>query len=426
MNINIPLLSYQREFVLSDAKYTALVGGYGTGKSYSIYYKALYLLAKRQGKGVILIVEPNYGMIQRNIIPIWISETEKTGILYKYNKQQNKITYNSHGIEGTIYFLSGEKPDSIAGIDGSDFIIDEFDRFRNIQLQQDVWRELTARLRKVVSATGSIVTTPNGFMETYNLFVENGGLQNGKLIKARTEDNMFLPPEFVEDLRQQFDPKVIEQYLNGDFVDISSLPALYNWNDKYIVAQNYADEKLKQASVIHIGMDFNVSPMCASISVLEYNVKGKKLTVCNEIILDDSNTYDMVDHIKRIYPNKTYYVYPDMTGGSRKTSSRETDHRILKQNGFKIQRGNLLTNGSQVDRLNECNSALYQENIAVSGRCKNVISDFNKTNRKIDGRIDKSRETDGKSWGHMFDAITYCIQRVFPIKSKATMNVRSS
>jgi len=48
------------------------------------------------------------------------------------------------------------------------------------------------------------------------------------LIKAASYDNPFTGREYIDDLYAQFDKQVAEQYIEGGFVDINSMPAYYS------------------------------------------------------------------------------------------------------------------------------------------------------------------------------------------------------
>ena len=43
-----------------------------------------------------------------------------------------------------------------------------------------------------------------------------------KLIKMRTADNPHLPPDFIERLKEEYDPNLLQAYLNGEFVNLNT------------------------------------------------------------------------------------------------------------------------------------------------------------------------------------------------------------
>jgi hypothetical protein len=89
---------------------------------------------------------------------------------------------------------------------------------------------------------------------------------------------------------------------------------------------------------IHIGMDFNVNPMSATVWQEHENVSLQ----IGEIIIPTSNTHTMCDEIKRRYPGadgkwRHVIVYPDPAGAQNRTSAQgKTDITILREAGFRV------------------------------------------------------------------------------------------
>ena len=63
------LLTHQIEFIKdSDTPFLGLVGGYRSGKTVALCYKAI-MMASLNSKADGALLEPTYGMIQRTLIP---------------------------------------------------------------------------------------------------------------------------------------------------------------------------------------------------------------------------------------------------------------------------------------------------------------------------------------------------------------------
>jgi len=215
-------------------------------------------------------------------------------------------------------------------------------------------------------------------------------------------------------MESQYDKKVLDQYLNGEFVDINSMPAYYSFSN----ARNARETYIPRKDFIHIGMDFNVDPMCAVVG--EIGPDGK-LFIYDEIILKDSNTQIMSSEIKKRYPLSTITVYPDLTGNKRQTSAPlgVTDIRILKgpPYNFRIQGDRIST---QRDRLNTVNGAFDHDKVIICrSTCPELLADIRASNRTADGGIDKRNEKPGSPAGHITDAMGYLIQRVFPLSKRS-------
>jgi phage terminase large subunit len=159
-------------------------------------------------------------------------------------------------------------------------------------------------------------------------------------------------------------------------------------------------------------MDFNVTPATAAICVRTQT----GLHQIDEIVLHNSNTTEMIDEIRNRYPTNPVNVYPDPAGVQRKTSANgNTDIKLLEMAGFKCfyHRAHPMIK----DRINAANSVFYQRDdgttrFSIDPKCKNTIKSLLNYSYKEDSQIpDKDSGHD-----HMFDALTYLIEFMFPIQ----------
>jgi PBSX family phage terminase large subunit len=397
----IPLYKHQLEFINSPHRYNALVGGFGCGKTLVSICKADAQLKKRDNKGLIIYVAPTYQLANDVNIPDFEEFYDHFKVRYKVKRAEHKILLTSKNFKGEIWFRSGEKPERIVGFNATDFIIDEFDILR-LQQQEVLWRKLIARIRKCNDATGSIVTTPEGFKKTYDLCITKKIVNR---IKGKTVDNTSLPEDYIADLYNQYDPELVKQYLEGEFVNIKGRKAYYAFSR----GQHVIKTEEINTSRIHIGMDFNVDPMTATLGVY---ISGK-LIIFDEYYLKDSNTTRMCQRIKEDYPDMEIVVYPDMTGIKRGTaaSTGVTDLTIIKQAGFNISGSR---NPFVRDRLNTVNGALSNDKIFIMDKCEFLIRDLEQVVTDTYGEIDKSNS----DLTHSSDGFGYKVCRLFPIKHK--------
>jgi len=312
------------------------------------------------------------------------------------------------------------------GFTTSDFIIDEFDTI-SYKNQVEIWDRCIARIRKNsgLPTTGSIVTSPaTSYRYTHDLFVKglNGKPPtNTKLIQASTRDNKFNPSDFVSTLESQYDSELQKAYIDGKFMNINKLAAYYAFSQLNILRENYVPKKLQ----ILVGMDFNVSPLCATVGELQ---SDGSLVIFKELILDNANTEMMANKIKSLYPKADITIYPDLTSLTKRATNAPlgvSDITILAGEPFKYKIAGTRIS-TQKDRMNTVNGAMAHNKVKIDKNCKELISDFYKTERTSDGKIDKSRETKHKPYGHLTDAAGYLIQRLFPLTVRTSGVVRSA
>ena len=182
----------------------------------------------------------------------------------------------------------------------------------------------------------------------------------------------------------------------------------------------YSEENIKPyggfadaRTPLHIGMDFNVSPMSAVIAV-----KGANwLHIIDEIEIYGSNTFEMVTEIKRRYGDqRQMYVYPDASGAARSTNSPGvSNHIILQNNGFKLAVNS--KNPPVAEAIASVNSLLCNTNgerrLWIDPKCKKTRECLIKHSYKEGTKIpDKDSGHD-----HLTDALRYVVHTLFPLKA---------
>jgi len=280
-------LPHQFAFAKADPVLTpfpAIVGGYGSGKSMSVPLRWLCLIEYRAAKHErckLFVVEPTYKMVSRVMVKTFDKFFDLHGIKHHYHKTEHTYTiwYRKHSFE--CLFYSAERSDSIAGINMTDCIIDEFDLIRTEEDQANVYNQCLARLREAKDGTLGIVTTPEGFKYTYDLYQQRHSTNpKYKLIKAKTVDNFFLPDSYIDGLREQFDSLLIQRYLEGEFVNLNNMAAYYCFNRDRDVKPVSDD-----GSVPHTGIDFNINPLCSVVANYGNGNENSLLNSLNVIIL---------------------------------------------------------------------------------------------------------------------------------------------
>jgi len=396
LKAKIKALPHQIEFANYPGS-VAMVGGYGSGKSEGIVFRANNLIKKRKGKGLIVIGAPTYTLADDVNIPDFENFYDRYKIPYKIHRGKRKILVNGSVLKGEVWFRSYDRPERWVGFDASDFILDEFDTARR-QRQKEIWDKAIARIRKCTGATGSIGTTPEGFKYTYELTEVRKILHK---IKAKTTDNVFLPKDYIENLFRQYDEKLVEQYINGEYVNINGHAAYYAFSrDNNVIPNSEIN-----SSLIKVGIDFNVDPMTASFGIR----LGDQLIIFDEAYLKNSNTYQMAEYIKAKFPDKDIEVCPDMTGIKRKTSAMigMSDITILQRAGFRISGK---SNPHVRDRLNLMNAAFNQRKVLIMERCQYLIRDCEQVTTDEYGEIVKKN----LELTHLSDGLGYLVHREFP------------
>ena len=149
----------------------------------------------------------------------------------------------------------------LIGVNAAWIVADEFDTTK-----QDValaaYHKLLGRLRAGFVRQFVIVSTPEGYRAMYQIFEVEKDNQK-RLIRAKTTDNHHLPADFIDTLRSQYPANLIDAYLNGLFVNLTS-GAVYKMFNR---EENASTEEVQPDDTLIIGMYFNVTKMAAVVYV---------------------------------------------------------------------------------------------------------------------------------------------------------------
>ena len=323
-----------------------------------------------------------------------------------------------------------EKPASIVGFKIARADVDEIDTLP-MQKAEHAWRKIIARLRLNFDGQNGadIATTPEGFKFTYGQFVKavrdkpDLAAMYG-MVQASTYDNEAnLPEDYIPSLLASYPPQLIDAYLRGQFVNLTS-GTVYHAYDR---AKNACDDVVRPDEALHIGMDFNVGKMSAIVHVTR---DGQPRAV--DELVDGYDTPDMIRRIRERYWSyengdwrKTHAIriYPDASGDSRKSvNASETDIALLRQAGFTVVAPS--ANPPVKDRINSmnamfCNAVGERRYLVNADKCPTYADHLEQQVWASNGEPDKSAGND-----HTNDAAGYYIHRMFPlIRPAMTLNM---
>lgn len=379
-----------------------MVAGYGAGKSQAAAIRIALLSMQYPGMN-FGFVEPTFDLVRLIAWPRFASLFDDWGVPYELNKSESiiRVGNGSH-----IIFRSADNPERLVGFEIADGVIDEADTLKP-QHAQDVWVKMLGRCRQKKPRgeinTLAAVSTPEGFGWMYETFGKE--LKPGyELIKAPTYSNPYLPSGYVEQLRATYSSAHLEAYLEGSFVNLTS-GSVYPDFDR---ALNGSAETIKHNEPLHIGLDFNVGLMAASVAVL----RGGNPHFVDEIT-KGFDTPQMIQIIKGRYQGHAIYIYPDASGsGRRSNDASATDLALLRQAGFHVLVNS--RNPAVKDRVLSMNQMIHNQGLrrffVNPDRCPSLVESLEKQCYDKNGEPDKSAGLD-----HQNDAAGYLISYKFPV-----------
>lgn len=417
MQIKITATEPQAEFLGMDCKFPAFVAGFGTGKSEVMCNSALLDSLEGGSSSMVAMYEPTYDLVRLILAPRMQEKLSDWGVRYKYNKAEN-IIYTSTGQMGDFILRTLDNPARIVGYESFRAKIDELDTLKP-QHAADAWVKIIARNRqkpdtyKPISNkplnTVSVFTTPEGFRFVHDRWVVNRK-PGYEMIQASTLSNPFLPDDYVQALRDSYPGSLIEAYINGQFVNLTSGTVYYAYRRKECRSR----EEIKPGETLCIGQDFNVGKMASTV----YVQRGKQWHAVAELV-DLFDTPDVIRVITERWKNAGHKIvmYPDASGKNRKSNMASTsDIAMLQQAGFEVRVNP--SNPAVKDRILAVNTAFEKGLLFINDHlCPATARAMEQQAYDDNGEPEKNGIID-----HMCDSTGYPIAYEMPIM-KPVINV---
>jgi hypothetical protein len=409
--IKVIAIRPQGKFLTMPNKFRAYVAGYRAGKTWAgSMAKCSHIWEHPKiNQGYFA---PTYPQIRDIFYPTIEEVAFKFGLSVEIKQGNHEVYfYNGRTYRGITICRSMDKPANIIGFKIGHALIDELDTLP-INKAEEAWRKIIARMsyKKDGLKNGiDVCTTPEGYRFVHKLFVQqpqqNPELRkNYGLIQASTYDNeKNLPDDYISSLKETYPKELIDAYINGQFVNLTSGTVFRSYNRK----RCDSNETVKEKEPLFIGQDFNVQKMASAIFVQR---KDGYHAVAE--LKDVFDTPDVIKIVKVRWADKGHRIifYPDATGSARKSvDASKSDLSLLSQAGFTVR--NNPRNPAPKDRILATNKAFETGKIKVNAKACPTIA------RCLEQQAyDDNGEPDKKSgFDHMNEAFSYPIAYEMPI-----------
>ena len=407
ISVNTP----QGKFLAMDQKFKAYVAGYGSGKTFiGCVAQCLDFWKYPQiNQGYFA---PTFPQIRDIYYPTIQEVADLCGLRVEIREGNKEVHFfDGRKYRGTVICRSMQLPQSIVGFKIGNALVDEIDVMDTNKAEQ-AWQKIIARMRwENAPNKVSVTTTPEGYKFIYQRFVMNA-TKNYGLVQASTYDNEAnLPDGYIESLADTYNPELRAAYLNGQFVNLFSGTVFRSYERKRCSSR----ETIQPKELLRIGVDFNVT----NGSGVVYVTRGSVWHAVDELtgIYD---TPELIATIKQKYPEHQIRIYPDASGGSRKTVDASiSDISLLQSAGFAVyaNRSNPLVK----DRVIAANVAFDKGLVKVNELlCPEYSRCLEQLAYDSNGSPDKKSNLD-----HLPDAGTYPIAYEMPVvKPAANVSIK--
>jgi len=396
--MKITLTKPQLKVSSSSARFRVLISGRRFGKTYLAVTEMMKYASQPNRR--IWYVAPTFKMA-KDIC--WSALKE---MLNQFNWiddiNETTMTITIRQSNSTISLKGADNYDSLRGT-GLDFLI--LDEFADIDKR--TWFEVLRA--SIADRLGHVLMcgTPKGYGNwSYEMYLKGKQDNDWESFQFTTIQGGMVAKSEVEQAKQDLDQRTFRQEFEGTFENYAG-SIYYNFHP----VESVVKKEIDWTKPLHIGIDFNVSPMSACIAQIERD----KIYIVDEIVIYGSNTDELVDEIRDRYGTKIKIItYPDPASRQRKTSAGgRTDLSILQNAGFEVKVKH--RHPAVRDRINAVNSKLKDSNgkryIFVSNSCKIVIKGLTRQTYKEDTNIPNKED----GFDHMNDALGYMIDYIKPL-----------
>lgn len=393
----------QERFLRSDAKHPAFVAGFGAGKSEIMACSALGDAA-HSATALIGMYAPTYDLVRLITGPRICEKLSEQGIPHKWNKSEN-IVYTSWPRFGDFLMRTMDNPERIVGYETYRAHVDEIDTLKTEKADL-AWNKIIARNRQRPEGIDrpfnrvSAYTTPEGFKFVYNRWMKEP-TAGYEVFQAATYSNPYLPADYVDNLRATYPTELIDAYIEGQFVNLTSGTVYRSYNRE----ANRSAHTLQAGEPIKIGMDFNVGNMAACAFVLRENDWH-----CVDELKGGIDTPSMIATLKSRYEGHTVTIYPDASGkNSSSKGASLSDIGLLRNAGYTIRAKP--SNPRVKDRILSVNMGFQKKNVWVNpDTCPETARCLEQQPYDKNGEPDKKTGLD-----HQNDAFGYTISYELPV-----------
>ena len=397
----MPLSTAQQTICDDDSRFRVAICGRRFGKTY-LSVREMARFARYPNRKVCYIA-PSYRQAKQTI---WADLKDRLA-KHRWIKRVNESELTVTLINGSqIMLRSADNYDSMRGL-GLDFVV--FDEFADIA--QQTFTEVIRPALSDRQGHALFIGTPKGMGNWAKDLWDRGQdptAEDWNSYQYTTLDGGNVSEEEIEAARQDLGEREFRQEYEATFETYAGA-IYYAFDRSQLFDMRNLDPEVANNETLHIGMDFNISPICAVVAVK----RNEQLYVIDAIEIYGSNTQELCDEIKNRYgEDRKYFAYPDASGGARSTKG-QSDHNILRQNGFTVKSPG--RNPPVKDRIAAVNSALKSSKghtkLYINNTTRRLIECVEKQTYKGDTRVpDKD-----SGYDHLVDSLGYLTVYHFPV-----------
>ena len=310
-----------------------LSGSYGSAKSILMAHLGV-THCLFYPRSVVMLARKAMPDLKATIFKEVIEHLDEEGIV---EGRDYKVNYSG---SPSISFRNGSRIETISWADRkfkkgrsrkfSMLILEELTE--NDEEDREAFMTLKARLRRLPHVKENVLiaaTNPDSPAHwVYRYFFEKKE-ETKFVFKSVTTDNPFLDPIYIEQLIRDLDPRAIQRYIYGEWIELQKDQVYYNYSSERNFKTGFQFQKGETLILTH---DFNIGqgkPMSAAAM----SKRGESYHAFKSFHVEGARTLDIMEEIASsglLDIAGKVIVYGDATGKSNDTRSIKTDYDIIK------------------------------------------------------------------------------------------------
>lgn len=396
-----------RPYFKDKSRYLIFYGGSGSGKSVFVSQKVLRRVCEEEGHK-ILVIRKVGNTIKDSVYQEILDRIEEWGIgrHVTVNKTDKSFTFDN----GNVIVCKGlDEPEKIKSISGITSIWME----EATELKEEDFDQLVLRVRGEKQNYVQFILSFNPIDENHWIKrrLIDHQLDDVTFVHTTYKDNLFLDDEYIDALNdlKETNNLYYQIYCLGEWgvVDTSN-KFLYAFEQEKHVNECALDESLP----IRLSFDFNLEPFAVSV----YQMPDKKtINFIDKIRLNNSDIYQVCDHVKAKYPNHFFIVTGDASGKNRTGVARgKTSYWYIIKNELKLKDAQIRLRGKNLGLIESrvlCNSALQHREVNIDPSLKELVNDCKYAKVNEEGILVKDRKDNANDF---LDTFRYALDIEFP------------
>jgi len=322
--LDVSKVPHQRDFVTSTVKNTIISGSLGAGKTTPLCIKAFQEALRAPGAKVLMVRKELKAFKESTLNTLIQGDREMPPVIppeyiIHHNKSEHEIKIRTEGEPSYIVYSgvskrAGDKyPKKLGSTEFTDIAIDELE-----ELDEADFDYLKGRMRRPkLDAEGNklrrlifAATNPGGpnhwAYDRFKISNPEERPDNVRVIRAKTEDNVYLDDEYIQDLKETYTGMMRQRLLLGKWVAAEG--QVYQNFDRsvhqkepyyfYKPEEDWEDPEepeLRDYNKIIVGADSNYAKPRAAVVI---GITGTEIHLLDEFYRERTNVDALAEWLK--------------------------------------------------------------------------------------------------------------------------------